>query len=132
VVGPGQAQVLERELASPLHALDLDTRKRLRDVHRTWLRLKADWDRVDVGRRLVLRWKALDLLARALPPERRVELGKPGDLEAYARAASTLARTHSGYEGWSNLARQPQAVLEVVDAWLGRLPASRDHVLLYR
>jgi len=128
----GQVQVLERELASPLHGQDATTRARLRDIHRTWLRLKADWDRVDVGRRLVLRWKALDLLVRALPPERRIEVGKPGDLEAYARAASTLASTQSGYEAWSNLARQPDAVLAVVDGWLGTLPPSRDQVLLYR
>ena len=129
---PGQVQVLGRELASPLHAEDVATRTRLRDVHRTWLRLKATWDAADVGRRLTLRWKALDLLVRALPPERRIEVGEPGDLEAYARAASTLARTQSGYEAWSNLARHPDAVLEVVDAWLGPLPAARDHVLLYR
>ena len=129
---PGQVQVLERELASPLHALGVGTRTRLRDVHRTWLRLKATWDAADVGRRLTLRWKALDLLVRALPPDRRIEIGEPGDLEAYARAAATLARTQSGYEAWSNLVRQPAAVLEVVDAWLGPLPAGRDHVLLYR
>ena len=69
---------------------------------------------------------------RALPSDRRIEIGGPGDLEAYARAASTLARTQSGYEAWSNLARHPAAVLEVVDAWLGPLPAARDHLLLYR
>lgn len=128
----GQAQVLVRELAPPLHAQGAEPRGRLRDIHRTWLRLKATWDGADVARRVALRWKVLDLLVRALPPDRRIEVGGPGDLEAYARAASTLARTQSGYEAWSNLARHPVAVLEVVDAWLGPLPAARDHVLLYR
>jgi hypothetical protein len=128
----GQVEALGRELAAPLHGLDLPIRTRLRDVYRTWLRLEADWDRADVGRRLALRWKALDLLARALPPERRIAVGKPGDLQTYARAAAALARTQSGYEAWSNFARQPAAVFEIVDAWLGPLPASRDHVLLYR
>lgn len=128
----GQVQVLERKLASPLHTESAATRTRLRDLHHTWLRLKATWDEADVGRRLVLRWKAIDLLVRALPPERRIAVGEPGDLEAYARAAATLARTQSGYEAWTGLSHNPEAVLEVVDAWLGPLPPAQDHVLLYR
>jgi len=128
----GQVAVLTEDLAAALHGESQATRERLRDLHRTWLRLKAVWDGADVGRRLALRWKAVDLLARSLPPERKVEVGPHGDLKAYARAAKTLASTQSGYEAWSSLARQPVVVLAVMDAWLGPVAPGGDQVLLYR
>jgi hypothetical protein len=129
----GQREALRDALAEALHGRTRETRTRLAQAHRTWLRLKATWDASPVERRLRLRWDALDLVSRAVPEDRRILLGEPGDLRLYAATARRVAACAPGYEVFTNLARSPEAVFDVLDAWLGPLLApERDHLLLYR
>lgn len=128
----GQTEVLRRDLGVVLHGQPEAVRSRVRDAHLTWLHLKARWDASQAADRLALRWKAVALCARALPPARRIEVGSPGDLVAYARTAALLAGTQSGYAAWSNLARHPEALFAEVDAWLGPVEEGADHPLAWR
>lgn len=128
----GQQDVLRRELATAFLALPAAERQRLKDAHRTWLRFQAAWDRADLAKRIGLRWKAMGLLARLLPSEKRITVDKTGDLKAYARAAALLRPTQSAYAAWSNAAAHPKQVLALVEAWLGPIDPQLDHILLYR
>ncbi|MHC5011060.1 MAG: hypothetical protein ACYTG6_08940 [Planctomycetota bacterium] len=128
----GQSAQLIRDTGAVLHGSPEGVRRRLRDAHRVWLRVKAQWDVADVDRRLALRWTAVRLVAAIMPPSRRIEPGPDGDLQAYARAAGALGEAEPAFDAWVNLAANPEAVLVAVDRWLGPLPDERDDTLLYR
>ena len=128
----GQRETVRRELALALQNAPVDLRERLRNAPAAWLRTKAAWDASDIVRRLALRWKAVGLLVRALPRERRIQVEERGDLPTYARAGEAVARTQSAYEAWANLASHPAEVLDLLDAWLGSIAQGEDHILLYR
>ncbi|MFV1958573.1 MAG: hypothetical protein ACC662_04075 [Planctomycetota bacterium] len=106
------------------------SRRRLLRAHRTWLGLRARWDAVTEGKRLALRFAVLDLMVRALPKDRRFPLGEGRTLKDYARAAAVLRGAQSAYDAWSNLARNPDAVLDVLERWLPPAPAGRLGILL--
>jgi len=113
----GQQSVVFEALHQAFQDLDEATRRRVKDVHRPWLRLKAHWLEADGAERLALRFAALRLLADGLPEDRAITVGDGRDLKAYARVAGLLRTVQTGYDAWSNLARRPKAVLDVVDAW---------------
>lgn len=129
---PGQRDALTRELATAFGSVPVATRRRLSIAHHNLLRLEAAWDQASLARKIDLRWKAMGLLARLLPREKRITVGTTGDLAAYARAAAILRPTQSAYAAWSNAAAHPTRVWETVDAWLGPIDAAADHPLLYR
>ena len=116
----GQKSVVFEDLHQAFQDLDEATRQRVKDVHRPWLRLKAHWLEANGAERLALRLAALRLLAEGLPEDRRITVGDVRDMKAYARVAGLLRTVQGGYDAWSNLARRPKAVLDFVDAWLGK------------
>ena len=132
---PGQEGAVSDVLSEALFEKDAETRERLMQAHRIWLRCRATWDRADAARRLKLRWIATRLVNRTLPAGRRIPIGEDvpeDDLARWLRVAELVAEESSPFEAWTNLGRNPGIVIPAVEAWLDPLPQDLDDILLYR
>jgi hypothetical protein len=128
----GQRAALTEELDLALHGQPEAVRERLRQFHRTWLLVKARWDQAAAARRFAMRWEAVRLFARLLPPERAITVVQGPELSDYAREAARVAARFAAYDAWSNAARQPEAALETLKKGLDLPEPAPEHVLLYR
>jgi hypothetical protein len=128
----GQRSALQEELDVGLHGQAEAVRERLRLFHRTWLFVKARWDQATDARRFALRWEAVRLLARLLPPEKTVTVVPGPSLADYSREAARVAAQLPAYDAWSNAARHPELVLEALKKGLELPEPLPEHVLLYR
>lgn len=116
----GQRSVVFEELRREFRELDETERRRVLEVHRPWLGLQAAWAEATPVRRLALRYACLRLLATVLPEDKRITVDEEGDLDmvTYARIAGLFRTVQPAYETYANLARRPQAVLDVVQGWI--------------
>lgn len=128
----GQRASLLEALDLGLHGQSEAVRERLRDVHRTWLLAKARWDAADGARRFALRFEAVRLLARLLPPGRALTIVPGPDLTDYAREAARVQAAVEAYDAWSSAVHSPEASLEALTKGLDLLRGAPAHVLLYR
>jgi hypothetical protein len=112
VLSPGRRSALQDYLGRDLAKVGTKLRESLARAHRTWLRVKARWDRAKDARRFLMRWEAVKLLARLHPTKPPLEV-KPGtDLASYARVASKVAAAWDPFDAVTALARNPAAMLE--------------------
>jgi hypothetical protein len=130
---PGQVEALYRDLDAALRGKGPDVRERLLRAHRTWLNAKARWLASTEAKRFEMRWEAVLLLARALPPgaEPPHEVRRGAEMTDYAREAGTLAQKIGAYDALSNLARNPEALLGALERGLGVPRDPGEDILLY-
>lgn len=128
----GQQETLRAQLDTELRGQPEALRERLRVFHRSWLLLQARWDAAPPAARFRLRWEALQLLARMCPAAQGFTPTLGPDPADYAREAAKVAARLTPYDAWSNLARQPAAVLEALTKGLDLPAAPPEHILLYR
>lgn len=128
----GQRTTLTDELDLGLHPQPEALRERLRLFHRSWLWIKARWDQASDAKRFALRWEAVRLVARLLPPEKALVVVEGPELADYAREAARVAERIGAFDAWSNLARHPEAVLEALKKGLDLPDTAPDQTLLLR
>ena len=112
VLTKGQKSALQDYLGGELCKQDCCCRTKLAVAHRTWLRIKARWDRGRDSRRLALRWEAVKLLARLIPKAGGMKVAVGPDAKAYAREASKVAAADRAFDAVTGLARNPKPMLE--------------------
>jgi hypothetical protein len=128
----GQREALLTQLDAELHGQPEAVRERVRLAHRSWSFVKARWDAAPPARRFQLRWEAVKLLARAMPPERVFQPRVGPEPTDYVREASVVAGRVSAYDAWFNLARQPTFTFEALTKGLELPDAAPKHLLLNR
>jgi hypothetical protein len=128
----GQRTTVAEELDLALHPQPEPVRERLRLFHRTWLLVKARWDLAPEPRRFAIRWEAVRLLARLLPPDKALTVVQGPELSDYAREAARVAAKTGAFDAWSNVARQPEALLEALKKGLDLPDTTPDQTLLFR
>jgi len=116
---PGQRSALQDYLGGELCKRNCCCRTKLARAHRTWLRIKARWDRSRDERRLALRWEAVQLLARLVPQAGGLKVRVGGDVKAYAREASKVAAADRAFDAVTGLARNPLPLFESFIRGLG-------------
>ena len=131
-LSPGQRKALITYLEKDLRRCSYATRTCLLAAHRTWLRAKARWDRSRDERRLRLRRQATEWLARLAPEPGGLSI-RTGTTEGeYVRAASKVRAADSAKGAVAAVARQPQALLEVLCCGLGLGGQAPAYTFLYR
>ena len=128
----GQRTTLTEELDLALHPQPEAVRERMKAFHRSWLWVKARWDQASDARRFALRWEAVRLLARLLPPEKALTVNAGPELADYAREAARVAERIGAFDAWSNVARHPEAVFEALKKGLELPDTAPDQTLLLR
>jgi hypothetical protein len=108
---PGQRSALIDYLGRDLAQLPKSVRAQLAAMHRTWLWVKARWDRAKDGRRFAMRWEAVKLLAKLVPAQPPLTVRPGTDLPSYAREAARVADAQRAFDAVTSLARNPEAVL---------------------
>jgi hypothetical protein len=128
----GQFTALRDYLGKDLRRCTYATRNCLISVHRTWLRVKARWDRSRDSRRLGMRWEATHLLARLAPTPGGLQVPTQGSYKDYARAAATVEAADKAFDVVTALARNPQALQEALCRGLGLGAQAPPFPFLYR
>lgn len=110
----GQQGALRDYLARDLRRLPKETREKLQLAHRTWLLVKARWDRGRDTRRFRMRREATLLMARLAPVPGGLAVDPGTDLKTYARAASKVAATNRAFDAVTAVARNPAALFDAL------------------
>ena len=131
-LSPGQVSALRDYLGKDLRRCGYGTRNAMVDAHRTWLRVKARWDRSRDSRRLAMRWEAVQLLARLAPKPGGVKICVGKDHMDYARQASKVAVVDASFNAVTAVARNPKALLVSLCRGLGLSGKAPPLTLLYR
>jgi hypothetical protein len=129
---PGQVDALRRDLDGALRAKPKEVRERVLKAQRLWLVTKSRWTEADVAKRFPLRWEAVRLAARALPPGETYEVQPGPTLRDYARESGNVAMKVSGYDTFANIARNPQALFEALEKGLDLPQDPPDDLLTLR
>lgn len=129
-LSPGRRSALRDYLAKDLASLKRPVRERLASAHRFWLRAKARWDRAKDARRFLMRWEAVRLAARLKTPAVKVRPGT--DLAAYAREAARVAASMEAYDHATALARNPEALFDVLKRGLAFEDKAPAFSFMYR
>jgi hypothetical protein len=122
----GQVATLREELKAALHGQPTAVRARIAAAHRLWSATKARWVKAGEADRFRMRWEAVELGARLLPPGRARVVARGPTMADYAREALAVALAQPSYDAFANAARNPQALFEALEKGLG-LPKEIDH-----
>jgi len=117
-LSPGQQSALRDYLGKALRQLSKEERETLERAHRTWLLVKARWDRGRDERRFQMRREAVLLLARLAPQTGGLSVDPGTDLKTYARAASKVAAADRPFDAATAVARNPRALIEALERGL--------------
>ncbi len=110
----GQRKALIEELRKAFHGASEDKRKELDRMNRTWLRVKAAWDKADEKTQFALRMACVRFVATSLPPDKKVKVGSAEGLTGYAREAKRVCEPQNAFDAFSNVARRPAEMLKVI------------------
>ncbi len=128
----GQLSALRDYLGRDLRRLSEATREKLAGIHRTWLLVKARWDRGRDTRRFRMRREATLLMARLAPVEGGLTVDPGSDLKAYARAASKVAAADRPFDAATAVARNPQALLQALTRGLAIDRGASEFTFMFR
>ena len=115
----GQLGALRQELSVCPTVRDPALRERIGRAHRLWIATKSRWIAADEAKRFKMRWEAVRLVAKMLPPGREHAVIPGPELGDYARQASAVAVGQNGFDALANLARNPARVFESLERGLG-------------
>ncbi len=129
---PGQQGALRDYLARDLRRLAKAEREKLEVAHRTWLLVKARWDRGRDTTRFRMRREAVLLLARLAPTEGGLTVDPGSTLKTYAAAASKVAAADRPFDAATAVARNPKVLFKALTQGLALDRGVPTFTFMYR
>ena len=101
-------------------------------MNRTWLRVKAAWDKADEKTQFGLRMACVRFVATSLPPEKKVKVQPAEGLPGYAREAKRVCEPQTAFDAFGNVARRPVETLKVIREALKLTGREPSFTFMYR